>query len=94
VTTILDGVAEGGVDPSSVRVYDSEVAALEGELAGTGAATSSNGRAYAPRVVILFCHEQRDGVFALLERLGARQVDLTGEGLAALSPRLGDRRRQ
>jgi cyanophycin synthetase len=94
VTTILEGVAEGGVDPSSVRVYDSEVAALEGELAGSGAASSSNGRADAPRVVILFCHEQRDGVFALLERLGARQVDLTGEGLAALSPRLGDRRRQ
>jgi cyanophycin synthetase len=93
VRTILDGVAEGGVNPSSVRVYDSEVAALEGELTGSGAASSSNGRADAPRVVILFCHEQREDVFALLERLGAKQVDLTGEGLAALSPRLGDKRR-
>jgi hypothetical protein len=25
--------------------------------------------------VILFCHEQRDEVFALLERLGAEPVD-------------------
>jgi hypothetical protein len=43
--------------------------------------------------VILFCHEQRDAVFALLQRLGARQVDVTSEGLAELSPRFADQRR-
>jgi cyanophycin synthetase len=94
VDTILEGVAEGGMDPSTVRVYDGEAAALEGELVGSGAAASSDGRADAPRVVILFCHEQRDAVFSLLERLGARQVDVTTEGLAELSPRLADQRRR
>jgi len=93
VDTILEGVAEGGMDPSTVRVYDGEAEALEAELVGSGAASSSDGRADAPRVVILFCHEQRDAVFALLQRLGARQVDVTTEGMAELSPRLADQRR-
>ena len=91
--TILEGVAEGGMDPSTVKVYDGEAEALEAELVGSGAASSSDGRADAPRVVILFCHEQRDAVFALLQRLGARQVDVTSEGLAELSPRFADQRR-
>ncbi len=93
VDTILEGVAEGGMDPSTVKVYDGEAEALEAELVGSGAASSSDGRADAPRVVILFCHEQRDAVFALLQRLGARQVDVTTEGMAELSPRLADQRR-
>ena len=93
IDTILAGVAEGGMDPATVRVYDGEAAALEGELVGSGAASSSDGRADAPRVVILFCHEQRDEIFALLQRLGARQVEVTPEGLAELSPRLADQRR-
>ena len=93
VGTILEGVAEGGMDPSTVKVYDGEAEALEAELVGSGAASSSDGRADAPRVVILFCHEQRDAVFALLQRLGARQVDVTSEGLAELSPRFADQRR-
>ena len=93
VDTILEGVAEGGMDPSTVRVYDGEAEALEAELVGSGAASSSDGRADAPRVVILFCHEQRDAVFALLQRLGARQVDVTTDGMAELSPRLADQRR-
>jgi len=76
-----------------VRIYDGEAAALEGELIGSGAAGSSDGRADAPRVVILFCHEQRDAVFGLLQRLGARQVEVTPEGMASLSPRLADQRR-
>jgi cyanophycin synthetase len=93
VDTILEGVAEGGGDPSRVRIYEGEAVALEGELVGSGAASSSAGRPDAPRVVILFCHEQRDDVFALLARLGARQLDVSGDGLAALSPRLADQRR-
>ena len=44
--------------------------------------------------MILFCHAQRDAVFTLLGRLGARQVDVTTDGIAELSPRLADQRRQ
>ena len=43
---------------------------------GSSGAASTNGRADAPRVVVLFCHAEREDVFALLERLGARQVDV------------------
>ena len=42
---------------------------------GSSGAASTNGRADAPRVVVLFCHAEREDVFALLDRLGARQVD-------------------
>jgi cyanophycin synthetase len=92
VGTILEGVAEAGVDPSTIPVYGGEAEALEAELTGTGAATSGNGRADAPRVVILFCHAERDQVFSLLERLGARQLD-AADSLAELAPRVADRRR-
>ena len=34
------------------------------------ARAATNGRADAPRVVVLFCHAEREDVFALLERLG------------------------
>ena len=67
-------------------------AALEAELSGSSGAASTNGRADAPRVVVLFCHAEREDVFALLERLGARQVD-AADGLRDLSPRLADQRR-
>jgi hypothetical protein len=43
-------------------------------------------------VVVLFCHAERDDVFALLARLGARQVD-AADGMRDLSPRLADQRR-
>lgn len=92
VARLLDGIREGGVDPATVPVYATEEAALESELAGAGALASGGGRPDAPRVIVLFCHEQRDEVFALLERLGARPVGADG-GLAELSPRLADRRR-
>ena len=65
------GVAEGGVDASAVPVYETEPQALEAELAGTGAAAAGDKRPDSPRVLVLFCHEARDEVFALLERLGA-----------------------
>jgi cyanophycin synthetase len=92
VDAIKAGIAEAGVDPATVPVYDTETRALEAELAGSGAAAATNGRADAPRVVVLFCHAERDQVVALLERLGAHQVDLT-DGLRDLSPRLADQRR-
>jgi hypothetical protein len=39
------------------------------------------------------CQENRDGVFRLLEELGARPVDVASE-LTALVPRLQDRMRE
>ena len=72
VERLLEGIAEGGIDPATVPIHETEVAALEAELAGGGDPSD------APRVVVLFCHEQRDEVFALLERLGARPVDDLG----------------
>jgi len=86
------GLAEGGVDPSTVPVYESESRALEAELTGAGAAATGDGRADAPRVVVLFCHEERDRVFALLERLGAHAVDVVSE-LRVVAPRIADRAR-
>ena len=92
VDAIRAGIAEGGMDPATVPVYETETAALEAELSGSGGAAATNGRADAPRVVVLFCHAERDEVFALLKRLGARQVD-AADGLRDLSPRLADQRR-
>jgi cyanophycin synthetase len=83
VRLLAEGLAEGGMDAASVPVYETELAALESELAGPD----------TPRVVVLFCHEQRDEVFDLLARLGAQPLD----GLDALrewAPRLVDHRRR
>ena len=91
VALLREGIAAGGGDPSAVPVYETESYALEAELAGAGAAAAGDGRPGAPRVVVLFCHEQRDEVFALLKRLGARQVD-AASGLHDISPRLHDYR--
>ena len=74
VRVLRVGIAEGGMDASAVPVYETEPEALEAELVGAGAATASDGRPDAPRVLVLFCHEARDEVFALLERLGARPL--------------------
>ena len=92
VASLRAGIAEGGVDPATVPVYETEAGALEAELSGASGAASTNGRADAPRVVVLFCHAEREDVFALLARLGARQVD-AADGLRDLSPRLADQRR-
>ncbi|HEY3335977.1 MAG TPA: Mur ligase family protein [Candidatus Limnocylindrales bacterium] len=94
IDTILDGVAEGGMDPAKVSIYDGEAVALEAELVGSSGAGANGGRADGPRVVVLFCHAEREAVFALLDRLGARQVDATTDGIAELSPQLADQRRQ
>jgi len=89
VDQILAGVRDAGMDPASVPVYASETRALESELAGSGGAAAAAGRADAPRVVVLFCHQERDEVFALLGRLGAHQVDARS-GLFELAPRIAD----
>lgn len=68
VRLLREGAAEAGVDPGQVGVHATETAALEAELSGAG--LGGDGR----RVVVLFCHEQRPEVFALLDRLGARPV--------------------
>ncbi len=90
---LREGIAAGGGDPSAAPVYETETRALEAELAGSGAAAAGDGRPDAPRVVVLFCHEEREQVSALLERLGARQVDVA-DGLRDISPRLRDYRRR
>ena len=74
VQVLRDGIVEGGMDASAVPVYETEPEALEAELVGAGAAAASDGRPDGPRVLVLFCHEARDEVFALLERLGARPL--------------------
>ena len=71
---------------ADVPVYESETAALAAELAdGDGAAE--------PRVIVLMCHEEREEVFALLEKLGARPIDVATE-LTTLVPRLQERPRR
>jgi cyanophycin synthetase len=74
VRVLRDGIAEGGMDASAVPVYETEPEALEAELVGAGAAAAGDGRPDAPRILVLFCHEARDEVFALLDRLGARPL--------------------
>ena len=81
----------GGLDPATIPVYESEAAALESELVGPGS-VAAGARPDAPRVVVLFCHQERVEVFALLDRLGARGVDVATE-LLDLAPRLAERRR-
>jgi hypothetical protein len=44
-------------------------------------------------VIVLMCHEDRDGVFELLRRLGARPVDVATE-LTELVPRMQGRPRR
>ena len=74
------------MDPPRCPCTRPRTKALEAELSGSNGAASTNGRADAPRVVVLFCHAEREDVFALLERLGARQVD-AADGLRGHSRR-------
>jgi cyanophycin synthetase len=66
VRLLREGVASAGA-AGEMPVYTTETEALEAELA------DAKGHDDA-RVVVLFCHEQRDEVFTLLERLGASLV--------------------
>jgi len=81
VRLLREGLAAAGKDTAATPLYPTETAALEAELAGTGATDH-------PRVVVLFCHEQRDEVFALLDRLGARPLL---DPIAPTSGAAGDR---
>jgi cyanophycin synthetase len=81
---IQAGIRAGGRSPVDVPVYESETAALRAELA------NGDGR---PRVVVLMCHEEREAVFALLEKLGAKPIDVASE-LTTLVPRLQERPRR
>jgi cyanophycin synthetase len=89
VGEILAGVVAGGVPRDLVRIYGSETEALRAELAGT---IGDDGRTGSSRVIVLMCHEDRDGVFGLLRSLGARPVDVATE-LTELVPRLQGRPR-
>lgn len=89
VGEILAGVASADRSTSDVAVYESETAALRGELARTDAGA----RPDSPRVIVLMCHEEREEVFALLGELGARPIDVTTE-LTTLIPRLQTRPRR
>ena len=89
---LMAGVKAGGVKVADVPVYPSETAALLAELNGAGGTigAGSGARPDAPRIVVLMCQEDREGVFRLLTELGARPVDVASE-LTALVPRLQDR---
>ncbi len=63
-----------------IPVYESEPAALQGEL--DHGETSED---QAPRIIALLCHEDRDGVFKLLGERGFQAVDSVAE-LSALLP--------
>ena len=85
VGELLAGIVEGGGDPATVAVYGSEAVAIRAELERGPA--GSDGRAPQGRVIVLMCHEDRAGVQAALESLGARPVDVATE-LTSLVPRL------
>jgi len=89
VGELLAGVTAGGGQVTDVPIYETETAALRAELNGA----DPGGRRDAARVIVLMCHEDRDGVFQLLDELGARPVDVTEE-LTRLVPRLQERPRR
>ena len=93
VGELLAGVVAGGMSASDIPVYQSETEALQAELNGAAGAGAHGGRPGAARIVVMMCHEDRDGVFDLLKRLGARPVDVSTE-LAELIPRLQGRPRR
>ncbi|HYO42681.1 MAG TPA: Mur ligase family protein, partial [Candidatus Limnocylindrales bacterium] len=81
IRVLREGLAEGGADPVAIPMHETEVGALAAELAGPD----------VPGVVVLFCHQDRDDIFALLARLGAEAVDAASE-LRALAPRAAAQR--
>ncbi len=90
VGELLAGVRAAGGTTSDIPIYESETEALRAELALNGSAA---GRADAGRVIVLMCHEEREEIFRLLEKLGARPVDVVAE-LTELVPRLQGRPRR
>jgi cyanophycin synthetase len=90
VGEIMAGIAASGRTTADVPVYESETEALRSELARNGEGAA---RPDAPRVIVLMCHEEREEVFALLAKLGARPIDVATE-LSMLVPRLQERPRR
>jgi cyanophycin synthetase len=88
---LLAGVRAARFPTSDIPVYESETEALQAEVSRNG--TDAGGRADTSRVVVLMCHEEREEVFRLLDRLGGRPVDVAAE-LTELVPRLQDRPRR
>jgi cyanophycin synthetase len=84
VGEMMAGIKAAGRSPADVPVYESETAALRAELA------DGDGR---PKVIVLMCHEEREEVFALLDKLGAKPIDVATE-LTSLVPRLQERPRR
>jgi hypothetical protein len=84
----MAGIASARRSTTDVPVYESETEALRSELA-----RNDGDRADTPRVLVLMCHEEREEVFALLAKLGARPIDVASE-LTTLVPRLQERPRQ
>jgi len=88
----LKAGAAGAGWTAEIPVYESEAAALRAELSGAGAAAEGR-RPEAARVVVLLCHEDRPGVFALLADLGYRPIQ-TAADLVSVAPRLEERPRR
>ncbi len=91
VGELLAGVVAGGGSVADVPVYETETIALRAEL--NGGAGGDGRRPDSARVIVLMCHEERDGVFDLLHEVGARPVDV-GSELTELVPRLQGRPRR
>jgi cyanophycin synthetase len=89
VGEIMAGTRSGGAASAEVTVYGSETEALRGELARSEGSAKSD----APRVIVLMCHEEREEVFAMLNEMGARPVDIASE-LTTLIPRMQARPRR
>jgi cyanophycin synthetase len=81
--------AAGAGWTGEIPVYESETAALRAELNGAGAA-GTGARPDEARIVVLLCHEDRPGVFALLADLGFRPVESIAD-IIGLAPRLEER---
>ena len=89
----MAGITAGGVAASDVA----DLRERDGGAAGRAERRRGAGRhgrgADIPRVIVLMCHEERVEVFELLDRLGARPVDVPTE-LTTLVPRLQERPRR
>ena len=79
------GIRSAGFPTSEVPVYETESEALEAELTPGGEAAARDGGRVA-RVVVLMCHEEREEVFRLLERIGGKPLDVATDLAALLSP--------
>ena len=93
VGELLAGVTAGGIPAADVPIYPDETDALRAELNGAPGAGPHGGRPDAARVIVLMCHQERDEVYELLARAGARPVDVASE-LTSLVPRLQERPRR